>query len=116
LALDSNEISGDPDVVQAYLDDPLVYNGKVPAGLVVAIFDAMADLRERARGLELPMLLMHGSEDKLTAPEGSTLVYQEAAASDKTIKMWSGLKHEIFNEPEQLEVLTEMTEWLDARH
>ena len=116
LALDSNEISGDPDVVQAYLDDPLVYNGKVPAGLVVAIFDAMADLRERARSLELPMLLMHGSEDKLTAPEGATLVYQEAAATDKTIKMWPGLKHEIFNEPEQVEVLAEMTEWLDARH
>ncbi|MEL6200492.1 MAG: hypothetical protein AAFR09_09880, partial [Pseudomonadota bacterium] len=49
-------------------------------------------------------------------PRDETLVYQEAAASDKTIKMWSGLKHEIFNEPEQLEVLTEMTEWLDARH
>ena len=113
LALDSNEISGDPDVVQAYLDDPLVYNGKVPAGLVVAIFDAMADLRERARGLELNPGLRKELEK---APAGSTLVYLEAAATDKTIKMWSGRKHEIFNEPEQVEVLAEMTEWLDARH
>ncbi|MEO1594703.1 MAG: lysophospholipase [Pseudomonadota bacterium] len=116
LALDSNEISCDPKVVQAYLDDPLVYNGKVPAGLVVAIFDAMADLRERAARLTLPLLVMHGSEDKLTAPEGSTLVHEQAGSADKTIRMWRGLKHEIFNEPEQAEVLAEMTEWLDARH
>lgn len=116
LALDSNEISRDPAVVQAYLDDPLVYNGKVPAGLVVAIFDAMSDLQARAAGLELPLLLMHGSEDRLTEPEGSTLVHDRAASSDKTLRMWEGLKHEIFNEPEQAEVLLVLTEWLVERH
>ncbi len=116
LALDSNEISKDPAVVAAYLADPLVYNGKIPAGLVVAIFDAMAALRERASALTLPLLAMHGADDRLTAPEGSELVVDSAASEDKTLRTWPGLKHEIFNEPERAEVLGALTAWLRERH
>ena len=116
LALDSNEISKDPSVVQAYLDDPLVYNGKIPAGLVVALFDPMIELRERASSLSLPMLVMHGEVDKLTAPEGSALLVEQASSSDKTLKMWPGLRHEIFNEPERDAVIQTMIDWLNARH
>lgn len=116
LALDANEISKDPAVVEAYLADPLVYNGKIPAGLVVAIFDAMAALRERASALTLPLLAMHGSDDRLTAPEGSELVVESAASEDKTLRAWPGLKHEIFNEPEQAQVLGVLTGWLNERH
>lgn len=116
IALDASEMSRDPAVVEAYLADPLVFNGKIPAGLVVAIFDAMADLRERAGALTLPLLAMHGSEDRLTAPEGSELVVAKAASEDKTLRVWPGLRHEIFNEPEQAEVLGVLTSWLDARH
>lgn len=116
LALDANEISRDPAVVAAYLADPLVYTGKIPAGLVVAIFDAMAELQERATALTLPLLAMHGSEDRLTAPGGSELVVARAASADKTLRLWPGLKHEIFNEPERAEVLEVLASWLGERH
>lgn len=116
IALDASEMSRDPAVVEAYLADPLVYNGKIPAGLVVALFDAMAAFRERASALTLPLLAMHGSADKLTAPEGSELVVASAASEDKTLRIWPGLRHEIFNEPEQAEVLGALVAWLRERH
>ena len=42
--LDADAISRDPAVVEAYLDDPLVYSGKISAGLGAALFDAMEQL------------------------------------------------------------------------
>lgn len=116
LALDANEISRDPAVVDAYRADPLVYNGKIAAAMVVAIFDAMTVLRERAGELTLPLLAMHGELDKLTAPEGSRELIENAASDDKTLTIWPGLRHEIFNEPEGDEVMQAATAWLVARH
>ena len=116
LALDANEISRDPAVVEAYRNDPLVYTGKIPAGLVVAIFDAMAELRRRAPGIALPLLAMHGGADRLTAPEGSEQLVAAAASEDKTLRLWPGLRHEIFNEPERADVIAALREWLTTRH
>ncbi len=36
-------------------------------------------------------------------------------SSDKTLKLYEGLYHEILNEPERLQVLADVVEWLDAR-
>ncbi|MEM8546891.1 MAG: lysophospholipase, partial [Pseudomonadota bacterium] len=99
LALDGSAVSRDATVVQQYFDDPLVYNGKVSARLATELFDAMAALRARAKELSLPMLLLHGTEDRLTAPSGSQLVYDTAISDDKTLKFYDGLYHEVFNEP-----------------
>ncbi|MEL7024126.1 MAG: lysophospholipase [Pseudomonadota bacterium] len=114
LALDSNAISRDQAVVQAYLDDPLVYNGKVTARLAAELFDAMELLQARGKSLELPMLLMHGMADTLTAPKGSELLHRLAASTDKTLRQFPGCYHEIFNEPEQDQILTELVSWLDT--
>ena len=49
---------------------------------------------------------MHGEKDKLTNPEGSKLVDKLAGSTDKTLTIYPGLFHEIFNEPEQDQVPT----------
>ena len=58
---------------------------------------------------------MHGEKDKLTNPEGSKLVHELAGSTDKTLTIYPGLFHEIFNEPEQDQVLSDVTTWLAAR-
>lgn len=114
LALDATGVSRDPAVVAAYLADPLVYNGKVSARLAAEMFDAMARARAAAPGIVLPVLLLHGSEDRLTAPEGSRYLAAHLGSVDKTLKIYPGLYHEIFNEPEQAEVLGDVSAWVDA--
>lgn len=115
LQLDASAISRDPAVVDAYQNDALVFSGKVTARLASELFDAMGLLQDRAGDLTLPLLLMHAGADKLTAPAGSTLLHDRATSTDKTLRLFDGLYHEIFNEPERDVVIDEMTTWLDAR-
>ncbi|MEO0576242.1 MAG: lysophospholipase [Pseudomonadota bacterium] len=115
LQLDASAISRDQSVVDAYNHDALVFSGKVTARLASELFDAMGLLQDRAGDLTLPLLLMHGSQDRLTAPAGSALLHDRATSTDKTLRMWDGLYHEIFNEPERDDVIGLMVVWLNAR-
>lgn len=112
LALDSTGVSRDPMVVKAHLADPLVYNGKMSARLAAEVFDAMADVRAKAGRIELPLLLLHGGADSLTAPEGSQFLAQHVSSPDRELKLYPGLFHEIFNEPERDSVIADVTGWI----
>ncbi|HVR91970.1 MAG TPA: lysophospholipase [Novosphingobium sp.] len=114
LALDATGVSRDPAVVAAYLADPLVYNGKVSARLAAEMFAAMAHARAAAPSIVLPMLLLHGGEDRLTSPDGSRYLAAHLGSADRTLTIYPGLYHEIFNEPEQGEVLGDVSAWIDA--
>ena len=114
LALDASGVSRDPAVVAAYLADPLVYKGKVRARLAAEMFDAMARARASAPAITLPILLLHGSDDRLTAPAGSRYLAAHLGSADKTLTLYPGLYHEIFNEPEQAQVLGDAAAWVDA--
>lgn len=115
LALDPNSVSRDPKVVADYIADPLNYHGKVKAGMGAALLTRLESFPDRLPSLTLPLLVMHGEKDKLTNPEGSKLVDKLAGSSDKTLTIYPGLFHEIFNEPEQDQVLTDVTDWLSKR-
>ena len=115
LALDPKSVSRDPKVVAAYEADPLNFHGKVKAGTGAALLSRLQTFPSRLPSLTLPLLVMHGEKDKLTNPEGSKLVNELAGSSDKTLKIYDGLFHEIFNEPEQDQVLTDTTSWLSER-
>lgn len=114
LALDAEGVSRDPAVVAAYRADPLVYSGKMSARLAAEMFDAMASSRAGASSIALPILLMHGEDDRLTAPAGSRFLFETVASSDKQLKLYPGLFHEIFNEPERDIVIADLIDWIDA--
>lgn len=111
--LDASTISKDQAVIQAYKADSLVYQGKVRARMGIGLIEAGEYALERVETLTLPLLIMHGAEDQATSPESSRLFYNRAGSSDKMLKLYDGLKHEIFNEPEQDMVLMDMLAWLD---
>jgi alpha-beta hydrolase superfamily lysophospholipase len=115
LQLDATQISRDPAVVHDYLGDPLVHNGKASARLIVELFQSMALVERDREKITLPVLVMHGSDDAMTAHEGSEVFYKAVSSEDKTLKIYQGLYHEIFNEPERLEVLGDLAAWLEAR-
>lgn len=115
LQLDSSLVSRDPQVVAAYRADPLVYKGKVGARLGAEMFTAMHEVQANAARITLPILLLHGAQDGLTAPAGSEFLYQHVGSADKNLRLYPGLYHEIFNEPEQQQVLGDMVAWMD-RH
>jgi len=65
--------------------------------------------------LQLPLLLLHGGEDRTIAPQASERIFNGASSADKTLKIFPGLRHEILNEPERQQVLVMILDWL-RRH
>ena len=112
--LSSASVSRDPAVVRAYDEDPLNYRGKLKAGVGGAMLRAMDSFPSRLPSLTLPLLVMSGTDDKLVNPEGARLVDRLAGSTDKTLKMYDGLYHEVFNEPEKDLVLGDLSDWLKA--
>lgn len=115
LTLDASCISRDPAVVDKYMNDPLVNKGKLSARLLVEMFKTMAECIERASEIKLPIRVMHGGGDVMTAPAGSELLHSRVSSSDKELAIYDGLYHEIFNEPEAEEIFAEVVSWLNQR-
>lgn len=115
LQLDASEVSRDPEVVERYRNDPLVYSGKVTARLAEQLFSAMAGLEQNLSAIKLPMLIIHGAADGLTSPEGSKMLHENISSDDKKLIIYEGLYHEVYNEPEQEAVMQDVADWLAPR-
>ncbi|HWF71978.1 MAG TPA: lysophospholipase [Solirubrobacteraceae bacterium] len=113
IAVDSSLVSRDPAVVQAYNADPLVHHGKLPARTVAELAAAVASFPDRVAEITVPTLILYGTADGLCPPEGSVMVGRRIGASDRTVKSYPGLYHEILNEPEQEQVMDDLVAWVD---
>lgn len=114
--LDTNAISRDKEEVRKYETDPLVH-GEITVSLFFPMYEnGLWDIAN-ANLLSVPMLLMHGSADKLTSPKGSEEFAQKAPADLLTYKSWGGFYHEMHNEPEpdRSTVLNAITDWLNSK-
>jgi acylglycerol lipase len=111
---DLNTISRDQEVVQAFRADVRNYTGKIRARTGAEILLAVSAMPQRLTSLTLPLLVLHGSADRLVPPAASELVRAHAGSPDLTVKIYDGLYHELHNEPEQQEVLDGIVAWLDA--
>ena len=113
--IDAATISQDQAVVDAYLNDPLVYKGRVRARLGAELIRTYQQLRQRISWINLPVLIMHGTADRLCEPDGSQMLYEQVSSEDKTLKLYQDFYHEIFNEPGREQVLADIETWLATR-
>jgi alpha-beta hydrolase superfamily lysophospholipase len=114
LQLDASGVSRDPAEVEKYVNDPLNYSGKLSARLVAQLFATMSAVQARAAEIFVPMLILHGEADAMASAEGSRFLNEQVSSTDKTLKIYPDLYHEIFNEPERLQVFADIEHWLDA--
>jgi len=114
IALDAKGVSRDPAVVKAYVNDPLVYTGKTTARLASELLKTMQRVCAEGAKITLPLLIIQGGDDRLVDPAGARLLYDTVGSTDKTIQVYDGLYHEIFNEPEHPKVLGDVEAWLES--
>ena len=111
--LDTTMISRDPEIVKKYINDPLVHD-KASLGFGKAALKAIDQCFGHAKEFTPPLLIMHGTDDKLNYPSGSEDFAKLAEPDhDVTLKLWDGLYHEIHNEPEKAAVFKLMIEWIE---
>jgi alpha-beta hydrolase superfamily lysophospholipase len=111
--LDATGISRDPAVLRAYRADPLVHD-RINARLARFIALAGRQVQQAAPHWRVPTLLMWSGLDRCVAPQGSAAFAASAPAGVLCAQPWPALAHEIFNEPEQGQVLDALVNWLLA--
>jgi alpha-beta hydrolase superfamily lysophospholipase len=115
IRLDSAGISCDPAVVERYDTDPLVFRGKVPVRTAAELIASANRVRSSLDSITLPLLIVHGGADIVASPAGAQMIFDRASSIDKKLTIYDGLYHEILNEPEKDDVISDVVEWISAR-
>lgn len=115
LKLKNADFSRDPAAVRAMDEDPLIHDETQPSITVAALQRADERLTKEIPTITLPVLIMHGTEDKATLPKGSQFFYDHAGSADKTLKLYEGHYHDLLADLGKEEVLADIVGWIDAR-
>ena len=110
--LDPQTISRDPQIVSAYINDPLVHK-QLSLGFAKSSMEVILWANQHTDEWNLPVLVMHGELDQLGYVIGSK-EFASKVKCDCTLKIWQGLYHEVHNEPEKEQVFEFLRGWLDA--
>ena len=115
LKLKNEDFSRDAKVVQAMNEDPLIANEVQPTKTLAALVRADERLKEEFPRITLPVLILHGTQDKAAKASGSQRFYDMAGSSDKTLKLYEGHFHDLLNDLGRERVMSDIQKWIDAR-
>jgi alpha-beta hydrolase superfamily lysophospholipase len=115
LKLNNADFSRDPQVVQAMNDDPLIAHEVQPTKTVAELVRADERLKQEFPLITLPVLILHGTADKVTRPGGSQFFYDTAGSADKTLKLYEDHAHDLLNDYGREGVMSDITTWISER-
>ncbi len=115
LKLKNRDFSRDPAAVAALDRDPLIAGEAQPARTVAAMVRANEALQAAMPSITLPLLILHGTADKVTLPEGSHYFHAHAGSADKTLKLYEGHVHDLLVDVGREEVLDTIERWMEQR-
>jgi alpha-beta hydrolase superfamily lysophospholipase len=112
--VNADDLSRDPAVVAAYLSDPLVPR-RISARLAASLLEAAAGVVERAVAVDVPVLLVHGEDDRLCPIGGSVAFRARLRPPGCELLRYPGLRHEVLNEPERERVMGDALAWIEKQ-
>lgn len=112
--LDDRALVRDPAVGRAYRDDPL-WRARTTPALAVAAIEAIERVRARADQIKTPLLVLHGTEDRVIPIQGTRDVFPRIGSADKTFVEMPGAFHALPIDFEGDEVGVLIAGWLKAR-
>lgn len=110
----ANELAADQSVAAAFAADPLNWKGKMRVRTGVSIANGVNSARAQIGALRLPVLFLHGADDKICPPGGSQFALDNVSSPDKQRIVYPGLRHEIHNEKIWTTVMQDMFAWLNG--
>jgi acylglycerol lipase len=114
LKLKKEDFSRDPKVVKALIDDPLLADEVQPTKTVAEMVRADERLKRDFKLFTIPLLIIHGTRDTVTRPEGSKEFYANAGSKDKTLKLYEGYFHDPLSDIGKEAVMTDIRAWISA--
>lgn len=115
FSLNNADFSRDPEAVERMNNDPLIHKESQPAETARVLLLAAQALKEHMPNFKVPVLIIHGSEDKATRPAGSQYFYDHAGSADKTLRIYEGHFHDLLADMDKEKVMADILAWLDER-
>ena len=115
LRLKMEDFSRDPEWVAQLNADPLTLDEVQPVSTVAAFARAGERFEREFGKISLPVLILHGAEDKATRPDGSEQFFNEASSTDKTLKLYEGYYHDLLNDLGRETVFEDIDGWISER-
>jgi acylglycerol lipase len=115
LKLKNEDFSRDPKVVESMNADPLIAHEVQPTQTVAEMVRADERLKKEFGLITLPVLILHGTQDKATKYSGSQLFHDKAGSTDKTLKLYDGYYHDMLHDVGKETVMSDIVSWLNAR-
>jgi acylglycerol lipase len=115
LKLKMEDFSRDPAWVAQLNADPLTHDEVQPVATVAAFARAGERFDREFPRITLPVLILHGTADNATRPDGSQQFFDQAKSADKQIKLYEGHYHDLLNDLGHEEVMDDIILWIEAR-
>lgn len=114
LKLANKDFTRDRTALAAMDADPLIAGETQTAATVRALWAADKRLKASFPKITLPVLILHGSEDKATVPAGSEFFHQTAGSKDKTLKIYPGHFHDLLADTGKEQVMADVQAWIET--
>jgi len=114
VEFDPLDVSRDPAAGASYAADPLVYHGQYKRGLLQAEVVALDQFAANLDKLTMPVAVLHGTEDPFVPYERSVQAVGDMPTDDVTIHLYEGGRHEVLNEINRDEVISDLASWVDS--
>ena len=115
VRLKNEDFSRNPDVVATMNTDPLIAHETQPTRTMAELARADERLGQEFRLITLPVLILHGTGDKVTKPSGSQQFFDAVGSSDKTLKLYEGHYHDLLNDLGKEQVMADIRGWISSR-
>jgi len=114
-AIDTRLISTDPKAIAGYENDLLIEKKGLFACTAADFLRTLNNVLPRLEEITTPLLILHGTLDRIADIEGSEELYKRASSSDKTFKKYELLYHDLFHEVKKERIFSDIAAWLDER-
>ena len=112
--MDLSGLARDPVVTQTVLADPL-FHRLGTARLSTEVVATIARVQAAAPKFPLPLLVLHGSADRMVPPEGTREFMARVGHPDRELREYAGAYHVLFADLDHERVLTDVERWIEAR-
>jgi alpha-beta hydrolase superfamily lysophospholipase len=111
---DTNDVSSDPEEVRRFDQDPLVQTS-ITTSLGVEVIAAMERIGKQGRCIQIPLLLLHGEEDRFCPASGSRRYFERQQNPRNKLQVYPQLRHALYHEVQREEIFRETQEWIVAQ-
>lgn len=114
IAVKPTDVIAEPQAAAAYAADPLVDTKPMRLGMVMGIVREARRVRPDLTRLTLPLLVIHGGDDRVTPVSGAHSLDEHAASTDKTLKIYPRSRHEVHHDYDREAMIADLAGWLTA--